>query len=32
LEGAYVEAPGGEVKQIRGARLMVLKKMPDGCG
>src|SRR5712692_6004062 len=30
VTGSYVEAPGGEVKQIRGARLMVLKKMPDG--
>jgi ketosteroid isomerase-like protein len=28
--GSYVESPGGEVKQIRGTRLMVLKKMPDG--
>ena len=30
ITGSYVESPGGEVKQIRGARLMVLKKMPDG--
>jgi ketosteroid isomerase-like protein len=30
ITGSYVEAPGGEVKQIRGTRLMVLKKMPDG--
>src|SRR6266536_3476989 len=30
VTGSYVEAPGGEVKQIRGTRLMVLKKMPDG--
>lgn len=28
--GSYVETPGGEVKQILGTRLMVLKKMPDG--
>src|SRR5512141_3160912 len=27
---SYVETPGGEVKQIRGTRLMVLKKMRDG--
>jgi ketosteroid isomerase-like protein len=30
ITGSYVEAPGGEVKQIRGTRLMVLKKMRDG--
>ena len=30
ITGSYVESPGGEVKQIRGTRLMVLKKMPDG--
>lgn len=28
--GSYVESPGGESKQIRGARLWVLKKLPDG--
>ena len=28
--GSYVESPGGEPKQIRGARLRVLKKLPDG--
>jgi ketosteroid isomerase-like protein len=28
--GSYVESPGGEPKQIRGSRLMVLKKLPDG--
>jgi uncharacterized protein (TIGR02246 family) len=28
--GAYVESPGGEAKQIRGTRLSVLKKLPDG--
>ncbi len=28
--GSYVESPGGEVKRIRGTRLMVLKKQPDG--
>jgi ketosteroid isomerase-like protein len=28
--GSYVESPGGEPKQIRGARLWVLKKLPDG--
>ena len=28
--GSYVESPGGEPKQIRGTRLMVLKKLPDG--
>ena len=28
--GSYVESPSGEPKQIRGARLWVLKKLPDG--
>ena len=28
--GSYVESPGGEPKQIRGTRLMLLKKLPDG--
>ena len=28
--GSYVESPGGEPKQTRGARLWVLKKLPDG--
>ena len=28
--GSYVESPGGEAKQIRGTRFMVLKKLPDG--
>ena len=28
--GSSVESPGGEPKQIRGSRLMVLKKLPDG--
>jgi uncharacterized protein (TIGR02246 family) len=27
---SYVESPGGEVKRVRGKRLMVLKKQPDG--
>ena len=27
---SYVESPGGEPKQVRGARLWVLKKFPDG--
>jgi ketosteroid isomerase-like protein len=27
---SYVESPGGEPKQIRGARLWVLKKLGDG--
>ena len=27
---SYVDAPGSEAKQIRGAVLMVLKKLPDG--
>ncbi len=30
VTGSYVESPGGEPKQILGARLMVLKKLPDG--
>jgi len=30
ITGSYVETPGGEAKQIRGTRLMVLKKMPNG--
>ena len=28
--GSYVESAGGEVKQIHGNRLMVLKSLPDG--
>ena len=28
--GSYVESPGGEPKQIRGSRLWVLRKLPDG--
>jgi ketosteroid isomerase-like protein len=28
--GSYVESRGGEPKQIRGTRLWVLKKLPDG--
>ena len=28
--GSYVESPGAEPKQMRGARLRVLKKLPDG--
>jgi len=28
--GSYVEAAGGEVKQIHGNRLMILKRLPDG--
>ena len=28
--GSYVESPDAEPKQIRGTRLMVLKKLPDG--
>lgn len=27
---SYVESPGGEVKQVRGKVLMVLRKLPDG--
>jgi ketosteroid isomerase-like protein len=30
VTGSYVESPGGEVKQVRAARLMVLKKLPNG--
>jgi len=30
ITGSYVESPGGEAKQIRGTRLMVLKKVPGG--
>ena len=30
ITGSYAESPSGYVKQIRGTRLMVLKKMPDG--
>ncbi|HVF47238.1 MAG TPA: DUF4440 domain-containing protein [Pyrinomonadaceae bacterium] len=30
VTGSYVESQGGEVKQVRGTRLMVLKKMPNG--
>ena len=30
VTASYVESPGGEVKQIRATRLMVLKKLPDG--
>src|SRR5215831_3019146 len=30
ITGSYVETPGGEVKQILGTRLMVLKKTQDG--
>lgn len=30
ITGSYVETPGGEVKQILGTRLMVLKKISDG--
>lgn len=30
FSGSYVESPGGEVKRIRGKRLVVLKKLPDG--
>jgi ketosteroid isomerase-like protein len=28
--GSYVESPGGAVKRVRGKRLLVLKKQPDG--
>jgi ketosteroid isomerase-like protein len=28
--GSYVESVGGEVKQIRGNRFLVLKRLPDG--
>ncbi len=27
---SYVESPGGDMKRVRGKRLMVLKKQPDG--
>jgi ketosteroid isomerase-like protein len=27
---SYVVSPGGEVKRLRGTRLMVMKKQPDG--
>jgi ketosteroid isomerase-like protein len=30
ITGSYIESPAGEPKQIRGTRLMVLKKMPNG--
>ena len=30
ITGLYAESPSGEPKQIRGTRLMVLKKMPNG--
>ena len=30
FNGSYVESPGGEVKRVRGKRLLVLKKQPDG--
>ena len=30
VTGSYVESPGGEPKEIRGTRLIVLKKLPDG--
>ena len=30
ITGSYVESPGGEPKEIRGTRLMVLKKTQDG--
>jgi len=30
ITGSYVETPGGDVKQILGTRLMILKRMPDG--
>src|SRR5438876_10623133 len=30
ITGSYVKSPGGEVKQLRGTRLLGLKKMPDG--
>ena len=28
--GSYVDSPGGDPKQMRGARLSVFKKLPDG--
>jgi uncharacterized protein (TIGR02246 family) len=30
FSGSYVESPTGEPKQMRGARLSVVKKLPDG--
>ncbi len=30
VTGSHVDSPDGEPKQIRGTRLMVLKKLPDG--
>ena len=30
ITGSYVDSPGGEPKEIRGTRLMVLKKIQDG--
>jgi hypothetical protein len=27
---SYVECAGGEVKRVRGKRLMILKQQPDG--
>ena len=30
ITASYVESPGGAVKRIRGTRLMVLQKLPDG--
>ena len=30
ITSSYVESPSGEPKQIRGKRLMVLRKMPNG--
>jgi ketosteroid isomerase-like protein len=30
ITGSYVESPGGDPKEIRSTRLMVLKKLPDG--
>jgi uncharacterized protein (TIGR02246 family) len=30
FSGSYLESPTGEPKQMRGARLSVLKKLPDG--
>ena len=30
ITGSYVESPGGDPKEIRSSRLMVLKKLPDG--
>ena len=28
--GSYVESPGGAVKRVRGKRLLILRKQPDG--